>query len=109
MHWQAGGLVGISSAIETITDRAARLAALARADGWQELRAEAQRKKEKQIRVLSTSLLSGKSVDQREIDKIVYFWKGVDWILANPEQAEDSIEKALRKSLALEELKGSEE
>ena len=74
--------------------------------GWEELKEEFKRKKDKHLKLLvSRQITSGKPVNQREFDFFNGWWSCGEWLLANPDMAEGSLERAIRKA---EILKGVE-
>lgn len=95
------------ASLQVIADRARRLGSIKQHPAWPELREELGRKKARtqksfQARHFTSSHLAA-PVDQREIDFLNGFFAGAEWILDNPEQAEDTLKAALRKSEALEQ------
>lgn len=82
--------------------RSERMAKIAQTEGWDELKEEFKRKKERQLKALISKFVNG-NFDQREADWHRGFWAGCEWLLANPDMAEKSVERALRTSTALKE------
>ena len=94
----------MSETEKVLKERASKLSSLQMHPGWEELKEEFERKKEKHLRLLvSSQITSGKPVDQRLFDLYRGFWACGTWLLANPEMAESSLERALRT------MRGSEE
>lgn len=101
---------GISKEAEQILrQRQVRLTELTKLEGWTELKQELERKRSKHLRLLSGQLMSGKEVNQREIDRVRGFWAGANWVFTVAEQAEASLEKAMRRALAMAESDEIEE
>jgi hypothetical protein len=75
-----------------VIDRAKKLAALQKTDGWLRLMVAA--RKEKFSRNLADRLLvQGVAVDQREVDYRAGFFAGCEWLLGSVDHAEESLEK----------------
>ena len=87
-----------------ITERAARLGQLKEHPSWAELRALFEERRAKHYESLTRQLLAGAEIDQRHVDRTAGFFKGAEWILNNPDQAEDSLQRALEKAERLQAL-----
>ena len=98
---------GERAKVRLLKERAERMGGLKEAAGWQELRAELERRCQRDTKRLVTRYLrSGELVNQREIDYVRGFWAGAEWILDNPEMAEATFDRAMRRALAMTEVQG---
>ena len=90
--------------LKVIGDRAQELSKLKKHPSWPVLREIFEGKKNQWFGSLARSLMAGQLVDQREIDRKAGFFAGAEWILDNPDMAEASLNRALKKAQTLEEL-----
>lgn len=60
-------------------------------------------KKERNTTYWTRQLMSGKDIDQRQLDFSRGFWAGVDYLIANPENAEKTFEIAMKRAQVLDE------
>jgi hypothetical protein len=79
--------------------RAARLSELKSHPSWAELRALLEERKARRFGLLQRQLIDGIAVDQRYLDRLAGFFKGAEWILDNPDMAEQSLERAVERAL----------
>jgi hypothetical protein len=79
--------------------RAARLSELKSHPSWAELRALLEERKARRFGQVQRQLIDGLAVDQRYLDRLAGFFKGAEWILDNPDMAEQSLERAVEKAL----------
>lgn len=91
----------LRSDIRQIGDKARELGKLVDHPAWAILRAEFDGLKETYFKRLATRLVSGglkaEALDQRELDYQRGFFRGAEWILANPEMIAKTLEKALER------------
>lgn len=78
--------------------RAARLSELKSHPSWAELRSLLEERKARRFDQVTRQLVAGEPVDQRYIDRMAGFFKGAEWILDNPDMAEQSLERAIDKA-----------
>lgn len=84
--------------IKVLGDRALGLGSIREHRGWKALREEFERKKERHVKTFTSNCITGADpVNQREVDMMRGFWAGCQWLLDNPEQAEETLDRALRK------------
>lgn len=88
--------------------RAFRLGKLKEHESWQELRSLFEERKQKHYTSLTKQLIDGAEIDQRWVDRIAGFFRGAQWILDNPDQAEKSLESALKKAQLFQALEGDD-
>lgn len=83
-----------------LSERASKLAALAKHASWDELLAEFERRKERDVKAITTDLVAGKPLTdaQSEIDYARGFASALKWVARIPKSAEDTLERALRKA-----------
>lgn len=77
--------------------RGGALAALAQHPSWGELEAEVGRKEERLRKVLLAQVLGNAPVSQRNIDYVRGFIGGMNWLIAQPSSAENTLEAYLRE------------
>lgn len=90
--------------VAALSQRAGRLHELKEHPSWAELRALFEERRDKHFKNLSRQLIAGAEVDQRYVDRMAGFFRGAQWILDNPEQAEQSLKTALQKAQLFEAL-----
>lgn len=71
------------------------LAKLKEHESWGVLRQRFEKMKEDDVRSLSHQLLSGREVDNTNLAFRRGFWKGAQWVLDNPDLAQQAFEKAI--------------
>ena len=81
-----------------LAERAERLGQIKDHPSWPELRALFEERRDKHYRNLTRQLLAGTAMDQRLIDRTAGFFHGAEWILDHPDQAEQSLKRALEKA-----------
>lgn len=93
--------------LKVLGARAQELGKLKEHESWSALRTEFDRKKDKHTRRLVKLVMARETaaITQREIDYVSGFWAGAEWILDNPDCAEDALVAALKKASNLEEVK----
>lgn len=94
--------------MQQIAEQAQTLSELKKHPSWRLLRQIFERKQTKYFDALASRLMRGgidsPPLDQRELDYQRGFWAGARWILDNPEQAERSLELALKRVQLYEEM-----
>lgn len=94
--------------VQQIAEKAQMLGELKKHPGWSLLREIFNKKQKTYFESLARKIMSGSidapTLDQRELDYQRGFWAGARWILDNPEQAERSLETALKRVQIYEEM-----
>lgn len=90
--------------LAALAARAERLGRIKDHPSWHELRALFEERREKHYASLTSRLLAGAEIDQRQIDRTAGFFRGAEWILNNPDQAQDSLKRALEKAERLQAI-----
>jgi hypothetical protein len=91
--------------------RGGALAALSQHPSWPELEDEVKRKEERLRKHILSRFLSTEAVDQRQVDYLRGFINGMNWLVAVPTSAEDTLERYLKQqgiALAKEALAEAE-
>lgn len=90
--------------VRALSDRASRLGKLKEHESWAELRALYEERKKKHFDALTRQLIAGTAVDQRYVDRMAGFFRGAEWLLDNPDMAEESLARALKKAERLQAI-----
>ena len=90
-----------SQKIRDVGDAARELAKLTEHPSWPALRTEIEKRKQGYLTKVARQLTSGgpdaEAFNQREMDYIRGFFKGVDAVLDTPDRAVATLEKALKR------------
>lgn len=84
--------------VAALRERAAKLGELKQHPSWAELRQLLEERKSRRFQSMQRELIHGTPVDQRYVDRMAGFFKGAEWILDNPDMAEQSLERAVSKA-----------
>lgn len=88
--------------------RAARLAELRDHPSWAELQVVLNERRDRVFESMRRQLMAGEPADQRYIDRVAGFFVGAQWILDNPDMAENALERAVHKAALLGISEGEE-
>lgn len=91
--------------LKQLGDKAQKLGRLAESEGWAVLKEIVEREERKFEADVLAALRKENGVDQNEVRAMFKAFDLVKYLLAHPEKAEKTLQNALRKATAIEEVK----
>lgn len=90
--------------MQQIIEDAKRFETLREDPAWKRLNDKVRADEEHFLRSLTSRLMAGEQVSQREIDWYRGFYAACKWLLGHPEQAMDNLEKAATRAWRMQEV-----